>query len=83
MAKYDPLRDYLRRQRADEFELTFADIERRIGAMLPKSAERPQWWANETDPGTRHIQIEAWKAAGFDASLIVGQDRVRFRRKGA
>ena len=26
MAKYDPLRDYLRKQKLDEFELTFAEI---------------------------------------------------------
>ncbi|MNS49526.1 hypothetical protein D3C72_821350 [compost metagenome] len=83
MAKYDPLRDYLRRQRADEFELTFADIERRIGALLPKSASHPQWWGNEVDPGTSHVQREAWRAAGFDARLIAGQDRVLFRRTKA
>lgn len=47
MGKYDPLRDYLRRQRAQEFELTFGEIERRLGAMLPKGAERAQWWAGD------------------------------------
>jgi len=81
MGKYDPLRDYLRRQKGDEFELTFADIERRLGAMLPKSANRPQWWANVADSGSGHVQCEAWRAAGLDAFLIPGGDRVRFRRK--
>lgn len=80
MGKYDPLRDYLRRQKGDEFELTFADIERRLGAMLPKSANRPQWWANVADSGSP-VQRDAWRAAGLDAFLIPGEDRVRFRRK--
>lgn len=80
MAKYDPLRDYLRRQKLDEFELTFAEMERRIGYMLPRSAERPQWWANSSAPDTTHVQRKAWRDAGFDAFLITGADRVRFQR---
>lgn len=80
MAKYDPLSGYLRRQRAMEFELTFTEIERIIGAMLPNSAGRPQWWANVTDPDTAHVQRLAWRAAGYEAFLVVGKDRVRFKR---
>lgn len=80
MGKYDPLRDYLRRQQAGEFELTFAEIERKLGAMLPNSANRPQWWANVTDPSGSNVQREAWRAAGFEAFLVAGRDRVRFRR---
>jgi hypothetical protein len=83
MAKYDPLHQHLRRQRLEEFEMTFADIEQRIGAMLPKSAQRPQWWANVTDPATTHVQRHAWSNAGYDAFLISGRDRVRFRRRPA
>ena len=79
MGKYDPLRDYLRRQRADELELTFVDIELRLRAMLPKSAARQQWWVGDGCPSSG-IQCEAWKAAGFEALLIEGKDRVRFRR---
>ena len=80
MGKYDPLRDYLRRQRADRFEMSFLEIERKIGYMLPKSASRPQWWANVSDPNTTHVQREAWRAAGYDAFLILGADRVRFEK---
>ena len=80
MAKYDPLRDYLRRQKTDELELSFAEMERKIGYMLPKSASLPQWWANPTDPATSPVQSRAWGDAGFDAVLIVGADRVRFKR---
>lgn len=80
MGKYDPLRDYLKRQRTDEFELTYAEIERTLLAFLPKSAQRPQWWSNVVDPAQTAVQREAWRNAGFDAFLIAGKDRVRFRR---
>ena len=80
MAKYDPLRDYLKRQRAEEFEMSFAEVERKIGYMLPKSANLPQWWSNTTDPATTHVQRKAWGDAGYDAFLIAGSDRVRFKR---
>lgn len=80
MARYDPLFAYLRRQRFAEFELSFAEIERIIGAMLPRSADQPQWWANVTDRATTHVQRKAWGDAGYDTFLVVGKDRVRFRR---
>jgi hypothetical protein len=80
MAKYDPLRQHLRRQRLEEFEMTFAEIEHRIGAYLPKSAQRPQWWAKVADPDTIHVHRRAWGEAGYDAFLIAGRERVRFRR---
>lgn len=80
MAKYDPLRDYLRKQTVRDIELSFAEIERLIGGMLPNSAARPQWWANVQDPKTNHVQRKAWRDAGYDAFLIAGRDRVRFTR---
>ena len=80
MGKYDPLRGYLKRQRGDEFELTFTEIERALLAFLTHSAKRPQWWANTVDPSQSHVQREAWREAGFDAFLVEGKDRVRFRR---
>ena len=79
MSKYDGLRDYLRRQTSQEFDLSFEEIERLTGHALPKSAERPQWWANVRITGT-HVQREAWRAAGYGAFLISGSRRVRFRR---
>ncbi len=80
MAKYDGLRDYLRRQTGVELSLTFREIEKVIEAALPKSAERPQWWANVTDPQSTHIQRNAWREAGYDAFLVAGSDRVIFRK---
>ena len=83
MAKYDPLGRYLSRRAGAEIELSFADIERIIGAMLPNSATLPQWWANESDPQSPHVQSRAWRNAGYDANLSVGRERVRFARRTA
>lgn len=81
MAKYDPLYHYLRRKTLPELVLSFSDIERIIGDMLPNSASRPQWWANEESEDSMHVQARAWCTAGYDAFLIQHQDRVRFRRR--
>lgn len=81
MAKYDPLHTYLRRKSIRELELSFVEIERILGAMLPNSAAQPQWWANETCADKRHVQSRAWRTAGYDALLISGADRVRFTRR--
>ena len=78
MSIYDPLRDYLKRHEFRELELSLLKIEEIIGRRLPRSADRPQWWANTVAPG--HSQREAWRAAGFDAFLIAGSRKVQFRR---
>lgn len=80
MAKYDPLSRYLRRQAAPEVILTFAEIENLLVALLPKSARRPEWWANETSEVSKHVQCRAWMGAGYLAFPAIAQDRVTFRR---
>ena len=79
MAKYDPLGAYLSRRASPEIELAFEEVERIIGSKLPETASRPQWWANETNPDTRHVQCRAWQDAGDDAFLLP-RARVRFRQ---
>ena len=81
MAKYDPLRHHLRRQKTAQYEMSFREIERVLGALLPKSAQRPEWWANESDADTRHVQCRAWLEAGYNALLVKGAERVRFKRR--
>ena len=81
MSKYDPLARHLRRQTSETVVMTFRDLVLVLKAMLPRSAERPQWWANETSETTRHVQSRAWISAGFDAFLLKGQERVRFIRR--
>lgn len=80
MGKYDPLRDHLGQQSAEEFMLSFREIERIVGT-LPTSALRPQWWANEVSPNTSHVQRRAWGDAGYNAFLHAGR-KVRFKKTG-
>jgi hypothetical protein len=79
MAKYDPLSGHLRRQKHAELELSFAEIERLLSAMLPKRALSSQWWAGE-GAEAQQVQCKAWREAGYEAALQVGKDRVRFTR---
>ncbi|MBB5745723.1 DUF7662 domain-containing protein [Brevundimonas variabilis] len=80
MAKYDPLCHYLARQKSGTVSLTFTEIERLIGGMLPKSALRDDWWADLAEPDPKHVQKRAWRAAGYTAVRVPGQDRARFDR---
>jgi hypothetical protein len=80
MAKYYPLETYLARRGSDEVELGFAEVERMIEDALPASAKRPQWWANETDPASSHVQCRAWRHTGYDAFLLP-RGRMLFRRR--
>ena len=79
-ARYDPLRDYLQKQTLRQIALSFREIEDIIGAPLPASATRPQWWANLTSTETTHVQRNAWHTAGYDAFLILGSRKVRFEK---
>lgn len=58
-------------------------MERKIGYMLPKNAGRPQWWTGATELAVATVQHRAWGEAGFEACLIPGTERVRFRRVAA
>ncbi len=80
MPKYTPLYNYLRRKPGPQVELSFVEIERLIGAMLPNSASRAQWWANDGSPETRHVQCSAWLDAGYEAFLST-EERVTFKRR--
>ncbi len=79
-SRYRPLQEWLSSQTAREFVVSFAELEQVLGAALPASAERPQWWANTTKAHT-NVQREAWRTAGYDAFLLKGQARVRFVRR--
>lgn len=81
MGKYDPLEGHLRRQTCDDLDMSFIEIERMVGAMLPAAASRPEWWANESGPRRTHVQCGAWLAAGFHAFPHASRDRVVFKRQ--
>ena len=81
--KYRPLQDYLRALPAskDTVSLRFDELEKIIGAKLPKSAfTYPAWWGNQ-EGGSR---APHWHAAGFKVdSTDLTRRIVRFARDSA
>lgn len=80
--KYAPLRDHLSQQQTEAVPLTFAEIERIIGAKLPPSARKYHaWWAND---GAHHVNARAWLGAGYKAERVdIGRGRLVFRKAPA
>lgn len=65
MAKYDALRDHLRRCGEPRITMTFAEIDRIVPGGLPRSAYVHQaWWAYEREPAA-HVQKHAIRDAGY------------------
>ncbi|MBR0718115.1 hypothetical protein [Bradyrhizobium liaoningense] len=80
MNDYDPLRDYLKRQKQAEFVLSFEQIEEIIGAALPRAAQRASWWDSLRSPDIQMPQREAVLAAGFKAVRMPDGTSVRFTK---
>ncbi|RQH13998.1 hypothetical protein EHH60_09425 [Bradyrhizobium sp. RP6] len=78
---YDALRDYLLRQKQEEFVLSFEQIEEIIGAALPRAAQRASWWDSLRSPDIQMPQREACLAAGFVATRMPDGASVRFRKQ--
>jgi hypothetical protein len=80
MAKYDPLHDYLASRTEPLLKLSFAEIERILGAPLPASAwEHQAWWANET--AGSHVEARAWLDAGYRTQgLDLNAETIEFVR---
>lgn len=67
MGKYTPLADYLRKQRTTRVPMTFAEIERVIGAKLPNSQRYPAWWSNNR---WNNVITQVWLDAGFKTEQV-------------
>ncbi len=82
MSKYDPLKFHLIASEERTITLGFAQIERILGALLPKSAfQYSAWWSNEVE-GT-HSQSNSWMDAGYrTVKLDLNAKRVTFRKAG-
>jgi hypothetical protein len=82
MAKYDPLAQYLQTQTVSDLTLSFGEIEKIIGAVLPRSArERPEWWWNDLARDSSHVQARSWVRGGYLTSrLDLTEQRVSFCR---
>jgi hypothetical protein len=59
---------HLRGQRGARTPMTFAEIERVIGAKLPPSASKYRaWWSNNP---LNNVMTEAWLDAGFESEDV-------------
>jgi hypothetical protein len=81
MEKYALLGDFLRRQRALEVTLTFAEIERITGVKLPPKAQHHRaWWSNNP---SNNVMTKVWLAAGYETAQVdMSARRLVFRRVG-
>jgi len=79
MGKYEPLAQFLRTQRTNEVAMTFADIERIVGAKLPPKAQHHRaWWSNNP---SNNVMTKAWLEAGFRSEQVdLAARRLVFRR---
>jgi hypothetical protein len=80
-SKYDPLGPYLRARQTSEVPMSFAEIEKVIGAPLPpKAVDHPAWWSNNTSNNT---MTRVWLDAGFRTERVdIAARRLVFRRTG-
>jgi hypothetical protein len=78
MAKFDALAAYCNEQTLQVFDLPFHKIEGLIGEKLPKSAYRPQYWAN-TNAKSGSV-AKAMASTRYETFLVAGSKRVQFRR---
>ena len=83
MRKYEPLENYLKLTGLNDLSVTFADLSKKIGIVLPESAFlHREWWSNQKDYTCRP-QAKAWMSVGYMVESV-NQDRdsgwVRFVR---
>ena len=78
-SKYDPLGDYLASRQTAEVPMSFAEIEKVIGAALPpKAVDHPAWWSNNTSNNT---MTKVWLDAGFRTERVnISARKLVFRR---
>jgi hypothetical protein len=81
MGKYEPLSEFLRKQKVPEVRMTFTQIERVIGHKLPPKAQHHRaWWSNNA---SNNVMTKAWLDAGFRSEQVDMEGRkLVFRRVG-
>lgn len=80
MPDYDLLRDYLKKQTATEFVLTFDQIEEILDDALPRASHRASWWETLRSPQEKMPQREACLEGGYIATRLTDDKGVRFRK---
>ena len=80
MGKYQPLADFLKDRTSDDWEASFADVERVLNFPLPPSAKKHHsWWGNASQGN--HSQAKGWIDAGWvtvPKAVNLREGRVRF-----
>jgi len=77
--KFEPLCDFLLKEKRVDFVLTFEEIEDILGFALPRSAQRAEWWDDDT-PHHPKLQRQAIRAGGYDSRRTPDGMKVRFRK---
>ncbi len=78
MGKYSPLGEFLNSQNSNHIPMTFAEIERILGAPLPASKQYPAWWSNNT---SNNVMTRQWLDAGYQTeSVNIAGEKLVFRR---
>jgi hypothetical protein len=78
VGKYDPLGEYLRKQRLSRVPMTFREIERLIGAKLPNSRRYPAWWSNNP---FNNVMTQVWLDAGYKTEEVdIEAEKLVFRK---
>ncbi len=67
MGKYEPLGQFLRKQKRKRVPMTFAQIEMIIGSKLPKSKSSRAFWSNNSD---NNVMTKEWIAAGYETQAV-------------
>ena len=82
MGKYSRLGAFLQNSRNNTEVLSFRQIESIIGSVLPNSASiHREWWSNEINPNTKHIQCREWVNIGWKVDNVILGDKVSFLKR--
>ena len=81
MSKYEPLAAHLRESGREAVPMSFADIERIIGAELPPSAFKHRaWWSNNP---SNSVITYSWLEAGYKTTNVDMAKRTLVFREAA
>ena len=80
MAKYDPLREHLRKDGSRRITMTFEQIGVLVDGLPPSAFEYRQWWENQA--ADTHVNADAWMAAGYRVATVdLTAKRVTFEQQ--
>jgi hypothetical protein len=81
MGKYEPLGQFLKKQKRNQIKMSFAEIEKVIGTKLPKSKTSRAFWSNNPD---NNVMTKEWIEAGFETQDVdVKHSELVFSKKTA